>query len=86
MAALISVGFGNMINGDKVTAVVNAESAPVKRMIASAKEQGLLIDATQGRKTKSVFVMESGQLVVSGLQADTIAGRFSAGQGDENEE
>ena len=86
MAALISVGFGNMINGDKVTAVVNAESAPIKRMIASAKENGLLIDATQGRKTKSVVVMESGQLVVSGLQADTIAGRFSAGQGDENEE
>ncbi len=77
MARLVSIGFGNMINTDKISAVVSPDAAPVKRMVQGAKTEGTLIDATQGRKTKSVIVLETGQIVLSALQSETIARRFS---------
>lgn len=75
MAQLINVGFGNMVNFEKVIAIINPDSAPAKRLIQSAREEARIIDGTQGRRTKSVLVLESGQLVLSALQPDTLAGR-----------
>ena len=65
MDKLINIGFGNIVNTAKIIAIVSPDSAPVKRMVQRAKEAGTAIDATQGRKTKAVLVMESSQLVLS---------------------
>lgn len=67
MNRLIHVGFGNIVNTDKIIAIVSPESAPIKRLVQKAKETGLAIDATQGRRTKSVLVMENSQIVLSAL-------------------
>ncbi len=72
---LIHIGFGNIVNSSKIIAIVSPDSAPVKRMVQSAREKGTVIDATQGRKTKSVLVMENSQVVLSALLPETIAGR-----------
>ena len=77
MDRLIHIGFGNIVNTAKIIAIVSPDSAPVKRMVQKAKETGTVIDATQGRKTKSVLVMESSQIVLSALLPETIAGRAS---------
>ena len=79
---LIHIGFGNIVNTAKIIAIVSPESAPIKRLVQSAKEKGLAIDATQGRKTKSVLVMENSQVVLSALLPETIAGRVQAIQGE----
>ena len=72
---LIHIGFGNIVNSSKIIAIVSPDSAPVKRMVQSAREKGTVIDATQGRKTKSVLVMENSQVVLSALLPETISGR-----------
>lgn len=77
MARLINIGFGNAVNTDKVVAVVSPDAAPVKRLVQNARSLGSLVDATQGRKTKAVIVTESEKLVLSALQPETIAKRFS---------
>lgn len=69
------IGFGNIVNTEKIIAIVSPESAPIKRLVQRAKEDGTAIDATQGRRTKSVLVMDSGQVVLSALLPETIAGR-----------
>lgn len=79
MNTLIHIGFGNIVNTTKIIAIVGPESAPVKRLVQRAKENGTVIDATQGRKTKSVLVMESSQIVLSALLPETIAGRAQNG-------
>ena len=81
---LIHIGFGNIVNTSKIIAIVSPESAPVKRLVQSAREKGMAIDATQGRKTKSVLVMENSQVVLSALLPETMAGRVSAGQDGED--
>lgn len=85
MNKLIHIGFGNIVNKEKIIAIVSPDSAPVKRMVQSAKENGTAIDATQGRKTKAVLVMENNQLVLSALLPDTIAGRAMAESGGNDE-
>lgn len=72
---LINVGFGNAVNADRVIAVVSTDSAPVKRIIAQAKENRMLIDATQGRKTHAVLIMDSDHVIASYLKAETIISR-----------
>lgn len=72
-----------MINAEKIIAIVSPDSAPVKRMVQGAKEGGTVIDATQGRKTKSVMVMENGSVVLSALTPETVGARAQA---DINEE
>ena len=62
---LLNIGFGNMVSGDRIIAIVSPDSAPIKRIIQDAKEQGMLIDATYGRRTKSVVVMDSDHVVLS---------------------
>lgn len=79
LQVLIHIGFGNIVNTSKIIAIVSPESAPIKRLVQNAKEKGLAIDATQGRKTKSVMVMENSQVVLSALLPETIAGRVQAG-------
>lgn len=75
MSRFIHIGFGNIVNTGKIIAIVSPDSAPVKRMVQNAREEGQTVDATQGRKTKAVLVMENGQIVLSALLPETIANR-----------
>lgn len=75
MGHFINIGFGNIVNVDKVIGIISPEAAPVKRMVQSSKDSGMAVDATCGRKTKAVLVMESGHLMLSALLPETIAGR-----------
>ena len=76
MGKLINIGFGNVVKAGKIIAIINPDSAPIKRMIQNAKDAGTAIDATQGRRTKSVIVMENSELVLSALQPETLTSRF----------
>ncbi|MCI8373439.1 MAG: DUF370 domain-containing protein [Lachnospiraceae bacterium] len=78
---LVNIGFGNIVNFNKVVSIINPDSSPAKRMVQRAKEAERVIDATQGRKTKALIIMENGQLVLSALQPETLAGRA---KGDSN--
>lgn len=80
MAVLVNIGFGNLINAQKLIAVVNPDAAPVKRLVQNARDQQRVIDATQGRRTKAVLIMETEQVVLSAVQPDTIARRLMANQ------
>ncbi len=71
----INIGFGNVINDNKILCMVTPDSAPAKRLIQSARDKGLIIDATQGRRTRAVLVSESGYVVLSALVPETIAER-----------
>ena len=75
MSRLIHIGFGNIVNADKIIRIVSPDAAPVKRMVQKAKEDGSSVDATQGRKTKAVIVMENGMVVLSALLPETISAR-----------
>ena len=74
---LVNIGFGNLVSADKVVAVVSPESAPIKRMVQEAKERGVLIDATFGRRTKAVLIMDSDNGVLSAILPETVAGRVN---------
>ena len=75
MNRLINIGFGNIVNTNKIISIISPEAAPVKRMVQGAKDNGMAIDATCGRRTRSVIVTDSGHLVLSALLPETIAGR-----------
>lgn len=77
MSKLMNVGFGNLVNTDKIIGIVSSDSAPAKRLISRGKEQETLIDATQGRRTKSVIFTENNKIILSALQPETLAGRFN---------
>lgn len=74
---LINIGFGNAVNADRILAVAGPESAPIKRIVQEAKEQKMLIDATQGRKTRAVIITDSNHVILTYLQAETIMARFN---------
>lgn len=76
MGRLINIGYGNVINTDKVLSVISPDSAPIKRMVQHARDSGLIVDATQGRKTKSVIITDCDYIVLSALTQDTITSRF----------
>ncbi|MCR4892889.1 MAG: DUF370 domain-containing protein [Lachnospiraceae bacterium] len=76
MTNLINIGFGNIVNADKIIAVITPDSAPSKRLMQNARKEGSSIDATHGRKTQSVLVMENNRLVFSALTPETILERF----------
>ena len=82
---LINIGFGNLVSEDRLVAVVSPDSAPIKRMIQEARDRGVLIDATYGRRTKAVLVMDNDHLVLSALTPETIMNRV-AGEKDNGEE
>ncbi|MBQ8028725.1 MAG: DUF370 domain-containing protein [Clostridia bacterium] len=79
---LINIGFGNMINASRMIAVVSPDSAPIKRIIQECKEKGTLIDATQGRRTRAVIIMDSDHVILSYLQSETVANRLNSDDED----
>ncbi|MFO7887526.1 MAG: DUF370 domain-containing protein [Eubacteriales bacterium] len=74
--SMINIGFGNIVALNRVIAVVSPESAPIKRLINDAREEGKLVDATYGRKTRAVVIMDSNHVVLSAIQSETISQRF----------
>ena len=76
---LINIGFGNMVSAGRVVAVVS--SAPVKRLVKEARERGMLIDASYGRSTRAVLIMDSDHVVLSALQPETVASRAAGQEG-----
>lgn len=72
---LISIGYGNMVSVDKLVAVISPESAPIKRLIQEAREKGNLIDATYGRKTRSVVIMDSRHVILSAILPETVSSK-----------
>lgn len=83
---LINIGFGNMVAAERILAIVSQESAPIKRMIQDAREEGALIDATYGRRTRAVIVTDSGHIVLSALQPETLANRINPDSPTQEEE
>ncbi len=77
---LINIGFGNIVSANRVVAIVSPESAPIKRIVAEARERGQLIDATYGRRTRAVIVTDSSHVVLSAIQPETVANRFLPGK------
>lgn len=76
---LINIGFGNMVSSSRLIAIVSPDSAPIKRIIQDMRDHGQLIDATYGRRTRAVIIMDSGHVILSAIQPETIAGRLSGG-------
>ncbi len=72
---LVNIGFGNIIAANKIVAIVSPESAPIKRMIQEAKDAKTAVDATCGRRTRAVLIMDSGHIILSAVQPETVAGR-----------
>ena len=73
---LVNIGFGNTVAADKIVAIVSPDSATIKRMVQEAKDNGTAIDATFGRKTRAVLIMDSDHIVLSAVQAETVADRI----------
>ncbi len=79
----VNVGFNNILNADRIVAVIGSDSAPSKRLIQDAKDMGRAIDCTSGRKTRSILVMDSDHVILSAIQTETLAARLVAGTADE---
>ncbi len=77
---MINIGYGNMISEARIVSIVNPEAAPIKRLIQDAKDSGRAVDATCGRKTRAVIIMDSGHVVLSSLISETIAARIEGGE------
>ena len=82
MVKLVHVGFGNLVVGERIVALIGPASAPIKRLKEEAAKEGRLVDATQGRKTRAILVMDSGHVILSALHPETLAHRFE-GEGQE---
>ena len=80
---LINIGFGNMVSADRLVAIVSPESAPIRRIISKAKESNMLIDATYGRRSRSVLVTDSDHVILSSIQPETIANRVPLALADQ---
>lgn len=82
----INIGFGNMVAADRVVALVSPDSAPIKRLVAEAKEAGTVIDVSCGRRTRAVIITDSEHVILSAIQTETIANRLDSGnESDEDE-
>jgi len=82
---LVNIGFGNIVSANKIVAIVSPESAPIKRIIQEARERGMLIDATYGRRTRAVIVTDSDHIILSAVQPETVAHRLETKE-DVNDE
>ncbi|HJF52558.1 extracellular matrix/biofilm regulator RemA [Butyricicoccus pullicaecorum] len=86
---LINIGFGNMVSANRLVAIVSPDSAPIKRIVQEARDRGIVIDATYGRRTRAVLITDSDHVILSAIQPETIAGRVDTreddDEGDENE-
>ncbi len=74
---LVNIGFGNMVSSERLVAVVSPDSAPIKRIVQEERDRGSLIDATYGRRTRAVLIMDSGHVILSALQPETVAARLN---------
>lgn len=83
---LVNIGFGSMISAQRLLAVVSPDSAPIKRLVQEGKERGTAIDATFGRKTKSVLIMDTDHIILSALTPEVVSGRLSGKEPDAREE
>ena len=83
---LINIGFGNMVSSARLLAIVSPDSAPIKRVIQEAKDRGMLIDASFGRRTRSVVIMDTDHVILSAIQREVLAGRAGSRVEEEGEE
>lgn len=83
---LINIGYGNMVSADRIVTIVSPESAPIKRLVQESRDDGRAIDATYGRKTRAVIIMDSGHIILSSLITDTLAARINENGGSDNNE
>ena len=83
---LINIGFGNMVSAGRLIAIVSPESASIKRMIQEARDRGVLVDATYGRRTRAVLITDSDHIILSALQPETVAGRLGGREESVGEE
>ncbi len=86
MNKFINIGFGNLINVDKIVTVTSPEAAPIKRMVQAAKDNGNAVDATCGRRTKSVIVTDSGHVVLAAITSETIINRVNNEKNNEQKD
>ncbi len=75
---LINIGFGNIVSANRIVSIVSPESAPIKRIIQEARERGMLIDATYGRRTRAVIIVDSDHIILSAVQPETVAHRLNS--------
>ena len=83
---LINIGFGNMVSANRLVAIVSSESAPIKRIIQDARDKGVLIDATYGRRTRAVIITDSEHVILSSIQPETVANRINNDRDDIDDE
>lgn len=83
---LINIGFGNMVSASRLIAIVSPESAPIKRIIQEARDRGVLVDATYGRRTRAVIITDSEHVILSAIQPETVANRLESRDYEEDEE
>lgn len=83
---LINIGFGNIVSANRMVAIVSPESAPIKRIIQEARERGMLIDATYGRRTRAVIVTDSDHIILSAVQPETVAHRLNSKDNSDSQE
>ena len=83
---LINIGYGNMVSADRIVTIVSPESAPIKRLVQEARDDGRAVDATYGRKTRAVMIMDSGPIILSSLITETLAARINGSGGSDDDE
>lgn len=83
---LINIGFGNLVAAQRLLTVISPDSAPIKRLIQEARDRGMLIDASYGRKTRSVLIMDTDHVILSAVQPETIAGRLTEREEEQADE
>ncbi|MBO8171104.1 MAG: DUF370 domain-containing protein [Bacillaceae bacterium] len=82
---LINIGFGNIVSANRIISIVSPESAPIKRIIQEARDRNMLIDATYGRRTRAVIIMDSDHVILSAVQPETVAQRLGSKDVDDEE-
>lgn len=83
---LLNIGFGNMVSSDRIIAIVSPDSAPIKRLIQESKDKGTIIDATYGRRTRAIIIMDSDHVILSAVLPETVAGRLDTDEEDDKNE
>lgn len=83
---LVNIGYGNMVSAERIITIVSTESAPIKRLIQEARDEGRAIDATYGRKTRAVIIMDSGHVILSSLITETLSARINGMGGSDDDE
>lgn len=83
---LINIGYGNMVSAERIVTIVSPDSAPIKRLVQETRDSGNAIDATYGRKTRAVIIMDSGHIILSSLITDTLAARINGSGGNDDHE